>query len=295
MEIFETEYESAPENEKLLQYFRIDEKESHNLYALHARFLWLCTQSYLFFNNGFLLEDQAESLAEEAKEAGMDEQIPDMVNLLCNDFGFNHVTEFMRLTPPRWLAEVLGEDSPLYASLSSMGHKYTGYFRYENADETITRFRHIATDRIIEATNRSLVGLPRNMKDPSLILRTGFIQWNGEWWLSGQISSYEDSEDLIGQITGVDDEYNLFEPEEELPEEEQRIILTDILATTEGEDGQTLDASDTAWQALLSDEIGKDFFISQVKAGEITGLQFYNAPGHLLLDNIDFVTEYVKR
>ncbi len=86
-----------------------------------------------------------------------------------------------------------------------------------------------------------------------------------------------------------------FEPEEELPEEEQRIILTDILATTEGEDGQTLDASDTAWQALLSDEIGKDFFISQVKAGEITGLQFYNAPGHLLLDNIDFVTEYVKR
>lgn len=109
MEIFETEYESAPENEKLLQYFRIDEKESHNLYALHARFLWLCTQSYLFFNNGFLLEDQAESLAEEAKEAGMDEQIPDMVNLLCNDFGFNHVTEFMQLTPPRWLAEVLGE------------------------------------------------------------------------------------------------------------------------------------------------------------------------------------------
>ena len=132
------------------------------------------------------LEKLQLTIAEEAKEAGMDEQIPDMVNLLCNDFGFNHVTEFMQLTPPRWLAEVLGEDSPLYASLSSMGHKYTGYFRYENADETITRFRHIATDRIIEATNRSLIGFPRNMKDPSLILRTGFIQWNGEWWLSGQ-------------------------------------------------------------------------------------------------------------
>lgn len=146
-----------------------------------------------------------------------------------------------------------------------MGHKYTGYFRYENADETITRFRHIATDRIIEATNRSLIGIPHDMKDPSLILRTGFIQWNGEWWLSGQISSYEDSEDLIGQITGDDDEYNLFEPEEELPEEEQRIILTDILATTEGEDGQTLDASDTAWQALLSDEIGKDFLFPKLK------------------------------
>ena len=295
MDIFEAEYETAPENEKLLRYFQIDEKEAHNLYALHARFLWLCTQSYLFSNNGFLLEDQAVAVAEEAKDAGMDEQIPDMVNMLCNDFGFNHVTEFMRLTPPRWLAEVLGEDSPLYASLTSMGHKYTGYFRYESADDHVTRFRHIATDTIIEATNRSLVGLPRDMKDPALILRTGFVQWNGEWWLSGQISSYEDSEDLIGQITGDDDEYNLFEPEEELPEEEQQIILTDILSTTEGEEGQTLDESDTAWQALLSDEIGKDFFIEQVKAGKIPGLQFYEDSGNKLLENLEFITEYIKR
>ena len=129
MALFEAEYETAPENEKLLHYFQLDEKEQHNLYALHSRFLWLCTQSYLFSNNGFLLEDQAESLADEAKEAGMEDQVPDMVNQLCNDFGFNQVTEFMRLTPPRWLAEVLGEDSPLYASLMSMGHKYTGYYR----------------------------------------------------------------------------------------------------------------------------------------------------------------------
>lgn len=295
MEIFESEYETSPENEKLLQYFRFDEKEAHNLYALHSRFLWLCTQSYLFSNNGFLLEDQAEALAEEAKEAGMEEQIPDMVNQLCNDFGFNHVTEFMRLTPPQWLAEVLGEVSPLYASLMSMGHKYTGYYRYESSDGHTTRFRHIASDTVIEATNRSLVGLPRNMKDPSLILRTGFVQWNNEWWLSGQISSYEDNEDLLGQITGDDDEYNLFEPEEDLPVEEQQIILTDILSTTEGDEGQPLDESGTAWQALLNDEIGKDFFIEQVKAGKITGLQFYDAPGNKLLENLEFITEYIKR
>ena len=257
MELFEAEYETAPENEKLLHYLQLDEKEQHNLYALHARFLWLCTQSYLFSNNGYLLEDQAEALADEAKENGLEDQIPDMVNQLCNDFGFNQVTEFMRLTPPHWLAEVLGPDSPLYDSLKSMGHKYTGYYRYEGGDDRVTRFRHIATDRVLEVTNRSLVGLPRDMKNPSLILRTGFVEWNGEWWLSGQITSYEDSEDLIGQIT--------------------------------------LDESDTAWQAMLSDEIGEDFFIAQVEAGQIKGLQFYDDPGRLLLDNLRFVTEYIKR
>lgn len=295
MELFEAEYETAPENEKLLHYLQLDEKEQHNLYALHARFLWLCTQSYLFSNNGYLLEDQAEALADEAKENGLEDQIPDMVNQLCNDFGFNQVTEFMRLTPPHWLAEVLGPESPLYDSLRSMGHKYTGYYRYEGGDDRVTRFRHIATDRVLEVTNRSLVGLPRDMKNPSLILRTGFVEWNGKWWLSGQITSYEDSEDLIGQITGDDDEYNLFEPDDDLPDDEQQIILTDILSTTVGEEGQTLDESDTAWQAMLSDEIGEDFFIAQVEAGQIKGLQFYDDPGRLLLDNLRFVTEYIKR
>ena len=295
MELFEAEYETAPENEKLLHYFQLDEKEQTNLYALHSRFLWLCTQSYLFSDNNYLLDELAESLAEDAKEAGMEEHIPDMINLLCSDFGFNHVTEFMRLTPPRWLAEVLGEESPLYASLMSLGHKYSGYYRYESGDEHTTRFRHIASDRVLEVTNRSLVGLPHQMKDPSLILHTGFVEWNGEWWLSGQISSYENSEDLLDQITGDDDEYNLFEPEADLPEDEQQIILTDILSTTEGDEGQPLDEADTAWQALLSDEIGVEFFIAQVQAGQIKGLGFYDEPGHLLLDNLRFVTEYVKR
>lgn len=62
-----------------------------------------------------------------------------------------------------------------------------------------------------------------------------------------------------------------------------------------GEEGQTLDESDTAWQAMLSDEIGEDFFIAQVEAGQIKGLQFYDDPGRLLLDNLRFVTEYIKR
>ncbi len=295
MAIFECEYETAPENEKLLRYFELDEKESSNLYALHSKFLWLGTQSYLLSNNGLLLEDDAEMMVEEAKESGLDDQIPEMVNMLCNDFGFNQVTELMRLTAPQWLAEVLGEESPLYASLMSFGRKYAGYFRYEGADAQVTHFRHIASDRVLTVTNRSLVGLPREMKNPDLILYTGFVEWNDEWWLTGQITSYEESEDLLGQITGSDDEYNLFEPEEELPEEEQQIVLNDILTNTEVKEGETLDEGDLAWLAMLNDELGKEFFISQVKAGKITGLQFYQDPGHLLLDNLEFMVEYVKR
>ena len=48
-------------------------------------------------------------------------------------------------------------------------------------------------------------------------------------------------------------------------------------------------------QQGVDDEQGEDCFIAQVEAGQIKGLQFYDDPGRLLLDNLRFVTEYIKR
>ncbi len=296
MEIFEEEYEMAPENEKFRQAITPDEKEQEQLYALNSKFLWLCTQSYLFSNNSYLLEEEAELLVKEAKEAGLEEQAADMVNMLCDNFGFNHVTEFMRLTPPQWYAELLGEESPLYASLMSLGHKYTGYFRYMERDGEITRFRHIASDRVIEVCNRSLAGMPNEMKNPALILHTGFVEWNGKWWQSGPAGGYDETEDLMGQITGDEDEYKLFESDEELPDEEQQIVLNDMLAETTDEEGNPLEPDMKAWQMMLNDELGREFFIAQVKAGKIENLQFLDdSTQKLLLDNLNFMIDYIKR
>ncbi len=296
MEIFEEEYETAPENEKFRQSITLDEKEMKNLYSISHKLLWFSTQSYLFSNNSYLLEEDAELLVKEAKEANLEEQAADMVSMLCDDFAFNHVTELMRLTPPQWYAELLGEASPLYASFMSFGRKYTGYFRYMESEGGITRFRHIASERVLEVCNRSLAGMPQEMKDPALILHTGFIEWNGEWWQSGPAGAYDETEDLMGSITGDDDEYNLFEAEEELPDEEQQIVLNDMLAETTDEDGNPLEPNMKTWQIMLNDELSKEFFKSQVQAGKIEDLQFLDEPsGKLLLDNLDFVVEYIKR
>ena len=81
MEILDEEYESAPANEKLKDFFILSPKESTNLYSLQARFAWLATESYLFQFNGRQMQEEVDEIVASAKEDGTEEYLPDMVNV----------------------------------------------------------------------------------------------------------------------------------------------------------------------------------------------------------------------
>ncbi|MCU6769434.1 DUF3843 family protein [Barnesiella propionica] len=294
MALLEPEYETAPENDKLQAFFHVDDKEASDIYALHSKFFWLGTESYLFCGDGLLLQDSVEELAEEAKSNGMEEQLPDLVNMSCNDFAYNNITEFFSFSAPRWLAEILGKEHVAYKGLTSLGKKYSGYFLYEREENDYTYFRHIATGTELEVNKLSLKGFPKEMKSEDVILFAGFIRWSAGWWFVGQVRSYEKNEELLDEISGNEDEYNLFEPEAELPEEEQEIILNDVLADL-GEGDDAISEEDAAWQAVLNDEIGKEYFLKRYESGDIPALNFFNDENNLMQDNIRFILDYVKR
>lgn len=132
------------------------------------------------------------------------------------------------------------------------------------------------------------------MKSEDVILFAGFIRWSAGWWFVGQVRSYEKNEELLDEISGNEDEYNLFEPETELPEEEQEIILNDVLADL-GEGDDAISEEDAAWQAVLNDEIGKEYFLKRYESGDIPVLNFFNDENNLMQDNIRFILDYVKR
>lgn len=293
MEILDEEYETAPENEKMQEYFRFTDKEAANLHLLHSKFFWLGTQSYLFANNGLILQEEAESLAEQAKNDNMEEQIPDIVNLLCNDFGYNNTTELFALSPAQWLAEIVGEDSPAYAPLRSIGQKYTGYFRFEMQDGGKPGFRHIATDRAFTVNPQSLNGFPKEMKENGVILYTGLVEFNGEWWLTGQTRSYEENEELLDEISASNDGYELFEPETELPDEEQEAILADLLANDTADEES--EYSHPTWNALLCDELGKKFLYRQIEKQQLPALAPVQQTDFPLNENLKFILDYIKR
>ena len=69
-----------------------------------------------------------------------------------------------------------------------------------------------------------------------------------------------------------------------MPENEQEIILKDILEDTDLEEGETpLTSEETAWIAVLSDELGVSFMENAVQKGKVPGLKFDGENGHKLL------------
>lgn len=298
MEILDEEYESAPENEKLKEFFILPEKEQTNLYSLQARFAWLATESYLFQFNGRQMQEEVNDMVETAKENGTEEYLPDMVNVLCNDFAYNLITEFMQHSPAQWLAILLGEDHPAYDALINLSRKYSGYFDFVDEDEYNARFRHIITGEIIEVTKKSMKGFPADMKSDDVSLYAGFVRWQNEWWIMGLVNTYPKSAALTEEIDKrAEEESHIFEEKSELPENEQEIILKDILDDTALEEGEEpLTPQETAWIALLDDELSVPFMKKAVKENNIPGLSFDGENGtELLHNNLDFILCYIKR
>lgn len=298
MEILDEEYGSAPENEKLQEFFILPEKEQTNLYSLQARFAWLATESYLFQFNGRQMQEEVNNMVETAKENGTEEYLPDMVNVLCNDFAYNLVTEFMQRSPAQWLAILLGKDHPAYDALKNLSRKYSGYFDFVDEDKHNARFRHIITGEIIEVTQKSLKGFPADMKSDNVSLYAGFVRWQNEWWIMGLVNTYPKSEILTEEIDKrAEEESHIFEEKNELPENEQEIILKDILNDTALEEGEKpLTPEETAWIALLSDELSVPFTEKAVEENKIPGLSFDGENGSSLLhDNLNFMLRYIKR
>ena len=110
--IFDEEYETAPENHKLKEFFTIDE-EMTNLNELQPKFFWLDVESYLFCFNSKSLEEEINEVIEIAKENDFEDHIGEMINMVLTDFSYNNKTEFFALTAAKWLAHILGKENGL--------------------------------------------------------------------------------------------------------------------------------------------------------------------------------------
>ncbi|MGL4293403.1 MAG: DUF3843 family protein [Bacteroidales bacterium] len=293
--IFDREYETAPENTKLQEFFAIGDEA--NLFEVQNKFFWLGTESYLLSFNSRDLERELDDVAAVAKENQMEDHLVEMANMVMTDFSFNNITEFFEMTAAQWLANVLGEEHVLYEPLMSMTAKKSGYFIFQEQDSMYAQFKHVATGDILHVTNRSLAGYPKDLKSQEVVVYAGFVEWQGEWWFIGDLRGYDADPELLAEISSREEEVNLFKEETPvMPTTEEQTAEAEQMMAALREEHPEEDELDIHWSLLYDENLTSDFLQESISEDRYPELKFPGENGEKLMkEDFPFTLSYFRR
>lgn len=203
--IFDEAFEEAPENERLKNIFTFKPLQPENAYYDFRDQLYIFYfQNYLFYPDiGVFLSDNYENIVthlknEEENHSGM--PLDQMVNYVVNEFHIRSVhnrhTKLLNLNSAEWFAAFLGEDHPFYDTIRKVKNWVSGDFLYKGHDEQYIFLDHIATDHRINLARVSYEPI-ENFKEVDNMAALGMVQWNDEWWFSGNARITEFNADFI--------------------------------------------------------------------------------------------------
>lgn len=206
--LFDEAFEEAPENERLKEIFTfkpLQQMQPENAYYDFRDQLYIFYfENYLLYPDiGIYLYKCQKEIVINLKNKDSDQLImplPQMINYVINEFNIrcvhNHRTKLLNLNSAEWFAAFLGEDHSFYETISKVKNWVTGDFLYKGHDEQYIFLDHIATDHRINLSRVSYEPIS-NFKEVDNIATLGMIQWNDEWWFSGNARISEFDADLI--------------------------------------------------------------------------------------------------
>lgn len=193
MEIFDEEWEYAPENEKLLKFYQVDENE-RDFYVIREKIQTVLIHTYLFhFDTALSLLERHQELFE---EHGNHYQINSIIRDETDNFTFRTRTKLLALKGQEWLAEFLTDRHPLYNDILNISDKISSHFFKKGSIENYFVLEHIASGIIFNLTKKSIPYL-EDFDDKNKVFYIGIIRWRDEWWFSGAYFSYKFDEDFI--------------------------------------------------------------------------------------------------
>ena len=187
-EIFEEEYEYAPENERLQDFLTIS-KEENNYYKIRQKIEWVAQDSWLFHFNRIDCNKEIENSIRSLKDPEMLSMSHKLAYDINDTFVINHYLPLLAMKGKEWLAEMAGKGHPLYYDIRNIHPRKTGFFLFRNHDDDYIYIQHLATGKVIGVTRESMDPDP-NMKEGETILLIGLSKWKNEWWFSGTYGTY---------------------------------------------------------------------------------------------------------
>lgn len=193
IELLEDNYETAPTNEALVEFLSLDHNDD-NFYSIKQKMEWLSMRSYLFSIRSEAYYEEMDEL-EDIKDPN--DQLVDFVSEETYDlYIIDTPLPLMALRANEYYAKLLSATHPLYNAILNMGLKKTGYYLYKNHDKAFLYLQHIASDKTVAVTLKSIT--PSNDLVPNeSIFYISLVKFNGEYWLSGPYYSIPFNADLI--------------------------------------------------------------------------------------------------
>lgn len=196
MTVFDSAWDSAPENKQLISYYQIDKTDFHSARNLIKKILF---KTYLFHPDmGQRLREFQESVLEEHVN---DKELrnKDLIAFLyeTEDLASHKFhTKLFSFTGKEWVAEILSKDHPLSEDFFNLSPTIKGLFLYKGQENDKLLFEHIASSKKFSVKKDSFNDADSFGKIDT-IAHMGIAKWRNEWWFSGVSFNQPFDSDII--------------------------------------------------------------------------------------------------
>ncbi len=193
IDVFDKEWEFAPENEYLKTFYQIDQKQN-DFYIARNLIDTVLFKTYLFYPDTlFKLQEQEIEIIENSKD---DNNVTMFLNENRDRTLHKTHTRLLALKGKEWVSEILGTNHLLNKDFLAISKKIQGFFLYKGQDKNNIFIEHIASGKKFNLTKKSFDHL-QTLKELDTILFMGIVMWKDEWWFSGVFFQQPFNPDLI--------------------------------------------------------------------------------------------------
>lgn len=192
-DVFNDEWEYAPENERLKSHYQLDENEE-NYYKVRQLIESLLFKSYLFGTDTNVRLREIES--EIINEKDSYENLEVMLYGNREEAQHKYHTRLLSLSGKEWVAEILGEDHELYEPIKNTSKRIQGWFFYKGQNEQHLFLEHIASGKKLNVLKESVNDL-KSFTEENVMAFMAIVMWKDEWWFSGILLTRDYNADFV--------------------------------------------------------------------------------------------------
>lgn len=179
-ELFDREFEKAPQNENLQDILRLS--ANSNVETVREKLLFIAYESFLWRP---IFCDFFEDLLDKYREKGvvvLDEQSNVQIYDSRIHFVFNEYMPLLAMRANEYFAEILGEEHSEYQFIKNISERIFGSFLIQKIESNGFLLEHLSSKKQLWLSNEftSLEGI--KLVENETVLSIGLVQWKDDIW-----------------------------------------------------------------------------------------------------------------